>query len=81
MNISKNNCEITEKPIGVKGILKSFNFWKKLAAVIIGASIGIEYFKIYGNSADINFFNNQYSSMIIGALFAYLIANRPCRTC
>ena len=74
-----NNCEVKDKPRNLKGLLKSWVFWKPALGVIIGGTLGFTYYYFIGcSSGTCAITSSPYNSIIMGGLFGLLITNSPC---
>lgn len=58
---------------------KSWNFWKQVLAVVVGALAGYLYYNFVGcSSGQCAITGNPYMSAIWGGLFALFLVNSPC---
>ncbi len=74
-----NNCEIQNKPKGLRELFKSWLFWKPALGVIIGGILGFLYYYFIGcTSGTCAITGSPFSSIIMGSVFGLLITNSPC---
>jgi hypothetical protein len=71
----ENHTELkSEKPF-----FKTWNFWKQVLSVFIGASAGYLYYHFVGcSSGQCAISSNPYMSIVGGSLLGLFLVNSPC---
>ncbi len=75
------SCDVKNKPVGVKELLRSWYFWKPVLGIFVGAIAGFAYYYFVGcksGTCPIN--SNPYISTAWGGLLGYFLVS-PCKSC
>ena len=77
----KESCETTNKPKTFNELMRSSDFWKPAAGVIVGGIVGFMYYYFVGcASGTCAITSNPISSVLFGATLGLFLTNKPSKT-
>ncbi len=78
----KETCETENTPKTLKEFTRSVRFWKPVAGIVIGGTLGFLYYYFVGcSSGTCAITSNPFSSILFGSAMGFFVVNSPCRRC
>lgn len=78
----KESCDTPQRPRSIREMMKSTWFWKPVASILVGGTLGFLYYFYVGcSSGTCAITSNPYSSILFGSAMGFFVINKPCSSC